>query len=327
MKTIGIIGAGQLGSRHLQALANVNSPLTIFVADINEQSLNVAQDRFNEVNMREDRVVHYVNDTHDFPEQMDIIIVATNSIVRRTVVEKLLERITVKHLILEKFLFPKLEDYECVFALFNQHKDILVWVNCPRRTFDIYKDIASQLSTVEAGMINVSVTGSAWGLGCNSIHFVDLFAMLTNESSVEVIYQGLDNEYMASKRAGYIDFSGKLLLRTPTGHNMSITSFKAGALPLIVEVFTPAAYWIVNESAKIVDSATDGQNWELTRQILNFPMQSKVGTGVINDLLTTNHCDLTPFNVSAQLHKALLTTFLAKYNSINNEGKDICPIT
>ena len=38
MKTICIIGAGQLGSRHLQALKNVSKVLRVYVVDPFEQS-------------------------------------------------------------------------------------------------------------------------------------------------------------------------------------------------------------------------------------------------------------------------------------------------
>ena len=48
MKTIVVIGAGQLGSRHLQALSKVNFKTTIEVVDPFESSLVVAKGRFNE---------------------------------------------------------------------------------------------------------------------------------------------------------------------------------------------------------------------------------------------------------------------------------------
>ena len=42
MKTIAIIGAGQLGSRHLQALVAVDFPLTVQVVDPSNEALKIA---------------------------------------------------------------------------------------------------------------------------------------------------------------------------------------------------------------------------------------------------------------------------------------------
>ena len=46
MKTVLVIGAGQLGSRHLQALKLVQNDLSISVVDPFQASLDVAKERF-----------------------------------------------------------------------------------------------------------------------------------------------------------------------------------------------------------------------------------------------------------------------------------------
>ena len=47
--TILITGAGQLGSRYLQGLANCRETLDIYVNDISEQSLQIAKQRWEQV--------------------------------------------------------------------------------------------------------------------------------------------------------------------------------------------------------------------------------------------------------------------------------------
>ena len=44
MKRIFIIGAGQLGSRHLQALKSSSNSLNIFIVDPSLESLNIAKE-------------------------------------------------------------------------------------------------------------------------------------------------------------------------------------------------------------------------------------------------------------------------------------------
>ena len=46
---IGLIGAGQIGSRHLQGLAKSTLQYKIYVVDPDEKSLSVAKIRYQEV--------------------------------------------------------------------------------------------------------------------------------------------------------------------------------------------------------------------------------------------------------------------------------------
>ncbi len=51
MFNVAIIGAGQLGSRHLQGLKLSSSPLSITVMDSNDESLRVAKERYDVVSL------------------------------------------------------------------------------------------------------------------------------------------------------------------------------------------------------------------------------------------------------------------------------------
>ncbi|WP_346316649.1 Gfo/Idh/MocA family oxidoreductase [Chitinophaga sp. YIM B06452] len=324
MKKVGIIGAGQLGSRHLQALAKVNAQLDIYISDISSQSLEIAKGRFEEVPEGARHQVHYLTSVEEFPAQLEIVIIATNSEIRKVVIEKLLTHSQVKHLILEKFLFTKAADYEKVQQLFDRHAAMNVWVNCPRRTFDVYKQIAAGVKG--KGPVKFVVTGSAWGLGCNSIHFLDLFSFVTGETEFTVMCELIDNEYIPSKRQGYVEFTGSLCLGA-AGHHMDITSFKTGSHPVVVSVHTPESSWTVKEGKGELEYAEAGNGWEVTSSKVSLPPQSVTGTAVVNDLLSRNSCDLVTFTISKQLHLTLLNVFLDKYNFINKESSDICPIT
>ena len=49
MKNVAIIGAGNVGSRHLQALKAVDFPLSIMVIDPDLNSLAIAKERYNSI--------------------------------------------------------------------------------------------------------------------------------------------------------------------------------------------------------------------------------------------------------------------------------------
>ena len=52
-----IIGAGQIGSRHLQALAQLNSPARIELVDSDPKALAMSEKRFLEVEQPSSRLV------------------------------------------------------------------------------------------------------------------------------------------------------------------------------------------------------------------------------------------------------------------------------
>ena len=78
MKNIALIGAGQLGSRHLQALAQVKQPISIQVIDSSSDSLKVAEARFNEVSSNFKGKISFHNDISSLEKNIDVAIVATN---------------------------------------------------------------------------------------------------------------------------------------------------------------------------------------------------------------------------------------------------------
>ena len=59
MKNILIIGSGELGSRHLQALTKTNININIQVVDPSNESLKIASERFKE--FPENKNVNSVN--------------------------------------------------------------------------------------------------------------------------------------------------------------------------------------------------------------------------------------------------------------------------
>ena len=137
MYNVTIIGVGQLGSRHLQGLKRSQLELDIWCVDSNVSSLDTAKKRYEEIPEEINKEIHFVQSIESLPVSIDLVIVATSSKSRAFVIKCLLERCKVKYLVLEKFLFPRLEEYSEVQSLLDRN-NIIAWVNCPRRMFDYY---------------------------------------------------------------------------------------------------------------------------------------------------------------------------------------------
>ena len=132
MKKIGIIGVGQLGSRYLQGLASLKMDIDIFLIDPFDQSLNVALDRYNQLEVNSQQSIHLFNSIKSLPDKLDLVIVASTSDVRYEILLELVEHSNVENIILEKILFQDLDDYHRVLQLevVNQER---VWVNFAQR--------------------------------------------------------------------------------------------------------------------------------------------------------------------------------------------------
>jgi predicted dehydrogenase len=322
MATIAVIGAGQLGSRHLQALASLKMPVKIQVLDSSAEALQVARSRFEEVSSTFKGEISYHTELKELASQIDVAIVATGSKVRRTLIEQICGHSKVSSFILEKFLFTKEEDYKAIASLLQQ-KSIKAWVNCPRRMMDLYKGIQQEIK----GPIHFTATGNNWGLGCNGIHMLDLFSFLSGSRDVKISGDLIDRKLQESKRAGYIEFSGSVQ-GSAGGSSFLITSFDEKVSGLQVIINTATAKYSISEPAGKMWEARQENNWEWKEIDFRLPFQSQLTHIVVQDILEKGSCDLTSYEVSAALHLSYLNTLLEVLREIKNDSSITeCPVT
>lgn len=323
MIQISIIGAGQLGSRHLQALASLKQQVSIQVVDPSADSLQLAKSRFGEVNANFTGKISYHASISELEKNLDVVIIATNSKMRRAVIEELLEHAAVKNLVLEKFLFVNAKDYSIVGKLLAEKK-IKAWVNCPRRMMDFYRDLQKQIS----GNVHFSITGNAWGIGCNGIHLFDLFAFLTQSVNYTLTHDLLDEQLSESRRPGYIEFTGTVTAHG-NGNSFRMTSFSEKPSGTIIHIDTPTARYSIEESdkAKVWISKMEN-NWQWEESSFVMPYQSQLTNVLVEEILETGNCKLTSYEESAALHLLILNNFLSFLRKIkNNNSIDECLIT
>jgi len=314
-KNITIIGAGQLGSRHLQALALVKDSICIQVVDTSQEALAIAESRFNEVSATFSGKISFHTSIAALEKEQEIVIVATGSKIRRSIIEELLAHAKVKSLILEKFLFVKEEDYSFVEQLLNE-KQVATWVNCPRRMMSLYRTLQQELT----GKIHFVVNGNAWGLGCNGIHLLDLFSFLTNERSIQLSNDLIDKQIIESKRPGYIEFTGTITGHA-NGHSFHMTSFSEGASPLQLIIHTATAKYSIQEGATAkVWISKQANQWAWEEHSFTMPFQSQLTNIVVDDILATGNCTLTTYKESAHLHILFLNNLLAHLRKVNNDN-------
>lgn len=320
-----LIGAGQLGSRHLQGLAHINMPVSIEVIDPSEASLKTARERFSEIGKNP-----YIRDTkynttgNGESSCIDLAVIATGSDVRADVVSALIAEKQVRNVILEKFLFQKESDFEKVGSLLQERRVNAV-VNCPRRVYPIYNKLKEILS--DDGPITFCVDGSHWGLGCNGVHFLDLFAFLTGDySSFRINTVMLDSTILESKRPGFVEFTGNVRGVNARGDSFEMSSRIEPGMPLHISIGTATRQIEIQESAGsavIINKQTGKEH----QDAFTVPYQSQITGTVAQEILVNGVCSLTTYKESVHLHLQLLNTLLAHLNKVSVNHYDYCPIT
>jgi predicted dehydrogenase len=324
MNNIVIIGAGQLGSRHLQALTLVKTKLSISLIDPSVDSINTALVIFNGLNTENNHSIETINTINELElKKIDVAIVATNSLVRRKVIEELSAKCEIKYLVLEKFLFPKTEDYK-VIEILLESKKIKAWVNCPRRMFDFYKELKKEIKEISI----ISFSGSSWGLGSNGIHMLDLIAYLTDEFEFHLNSEFLDETIIKSKREGYIEFTGQFTGSTKSkNHSFTIASYKEEGIPFVMSVTSGEKSFIVSEVTKKQITFSNKSGFQAEEKTITIPFQSQLTNIIVEELLNSGNCELTSYKESSDIHLQYLNMLLnfMGQNTTNKTGS--CLIT
>lgn len=319
MKTVVVIGIGNLGMRHLQAICQLAN-IRIIAIDPSAGAIEKAK---SILECNTEHIVFYT-DLSSLRENVDVAIIATDSSIRKHVITELISRVKVEYLILEKVLFQYKSDYYEIGALLKEN-NVKAWVNCPRRSVDFYKMLKHLF--INASYINLSFTGTLWGIGCSSIHFIDLLAYLTGTAhNLIVSVQGLDNEIITSKRSGFVEFTGELTGTINDINHFSLISNKFGMEPLIITLNSNVTSCIINESEGLAVLKKVENNWEEEKIVFKMPYQSQLTDKIISQIFETGGCDLTSYDESVKLHIPLIESLL---NKINEQGyfTDCCNIT
>ena len=208
MKKIALIGAGQLGSRHLQALAKIDIPVILQIVDPNTDSLIRAQKRYLEIPRTHNiQSIDFLTNIDALNANLDLCIIATNADVRFKVFQELVSKKKVSYIVFEKIVFQSEKQFENAQKLINQN-DISCWINFPRRIYPIYQELKKNFNEKEN--VEFHVSGGDWGLACNGIHFIDLLAFLADDSIYKLDVSELESKIWPSKRAGFIELTGRL---------------------------------------------------------------------------------------------------------------------
>ena len=164
-----LIGLGNIGFRHLQSLLKIKYLNRLDIIDISFKDDFLKKiKKLNKYSVN----INYERNYNSLLTKYDFLIISTNSDVRFKSLINFLKNSFATNIILEKILFNKRNHYINLNTLIKKY-NLSIWINCPRRTYKIYKLIRKKF--ISKFPFEMNITGNYWNLASNSIHYIDLF--------------------------------------------------------------------------------------------------------------------------------------------------------
>lgn len=315
-KNLAIVGAGNIGFRHFQGALSSKFDFVIYVVDplINKMKNNF----FNQLELASKKKVIFLDDIISLPPKIDILICATTSNVRFNLMMELLDRVKINVIILEKIVFQQIEHFK-IFEEKIEHLDTQVFINCPQRYYEFYKNVKYLVGDKS---IDMASYGNNWNLASNAIHVIDLFCFLTDDYQVNINCKNFLDDVIRSKRRGFFDIKGSLEFSNSRGR-------------LILEDLNKYDYmqkFYINTSQ--INICIDEINNEIVsnyeeKKFLDytFPYQSNLTGQYIDEIFNSNNINLVSFKLCSQYHIPMLEAFNEHFSKIFNKNINSCPIS
>lgn len=234
--------------------------------------------------------------------------------------ERLLDCVDVKYLILEKTLFCSLDDYEAVKELLEE-KQVKAWVNCTRRECESYQRIKSELKDENFEFV---LSGSNWGMGCNAIHYLDLICFLAETNELEINVDGLYKTILDSKRKPYKEILGTITGNAGKCVHFLLTAHGRDEIPVLITIKTPSKTYLISEARQLLSVL--GIDGSCINSAFELPYTSQMMGRIIGKIIDTGNCQLAEYLESAAIHKTLQIPLTDFFEKMGGE-KGICPIS
>lgn len=179
MKHILLVGAGNLGSRHLQAIAQWPSPICVSVVEPSLKAREVAKQRWDDIASSKSHTLSFV-DIEQISTQVDFAVIATLAIGRLTVL-KALFALQVPVILCEKVAFQSIEHYQMALHMAKQ-TNTQIYLNYIYR---LSASIQKLRALLDGQSVNISVSAGNVELGCNLIHHLDLATYFNHEAKLQ----------------------------------------------------------------------------------------------------------------------------------------------
>ena len=323
VKTIILVGCGNVGSRHLQAIARLSYSIQVYVIEPNDNAQNLAKLRLKEITYDEtNHEFFWYKSVNELKKTGDLVVVATNSIGRVDLILELINKGNTRFLI-EKIVCQSVSEYNRLLEKINESNG-KGWVNTTPRCFKSYHRIKELLQGEKVICFSVKANSKS-GLGTNAVHYIDLFSWLVEDNKIILNGESLLDELLPNKRGQNLkEFSGTITGTVKNGSSLSITFLPNLSDEIILEISTNRLKIIINETNNKITTYGSVKDYNSE---FNFEHVSSTSIHIIDDILKNDKCLLPTLNELFNAHSELFRIFNAHINKLSKEDVELCPIT
>ena len=294
-----LIGAGQVGSRHLQSLASLPDACTVYAVEPSPAAREVAQQRWEQVEKHRNKKIIW-SELASLPKgSIAAAVISTPAAGRVALIEAALS-LGVRDLLCEKVLFQSVAEYKQALSLIREH-GARAYVNHVARYIPLYGTMKRELQK-SGDTLQVEAQSGHFGMACNLIHYLDLLEFITGEH-ITTLDITIDRPLLPCKRGPqFVEFTGTAKATTARGDSLTITSVEREPMLPRFEFRYGNSHIIVDENSSTWEEAGKSHDLEVpfvsgtTARILQEIRDGKTLLPTLEESFTLNQLMLDAFN-------------------------------
>lgn len=309
-----IIGLGNIGKRHLQAISNLNFLEEVLCYDINAKSLDLVPSfcEENDVRVKNLKLISDLDKILKSISKETIVIISTTAKGREKILAESINR-QPRAILAEKPLCQKVSDYENIMTLAGTKK-VPVYINFVRHQYDFCYEIHKLMKDSKEKSFNAFFSG---GMACVGIHMLEMMTWLLNVNSYRIL-TSRKSEVYETKRKGYCDFSGEMLLETNNSNLCFVRAVKTASekeKASLIDIFSDEKQFRIYEFAKKM-IVSDMSN-SIKVLDIEIPYISQITDKIVENIVNDKEAPKLPDIFQAYLAHKILFEYM-KINNVEN---------
>lgn len=311
-----IVGFGAIGCRHAQSLISKEGLHNIYIVEPSDQMFN---EGIMKIGAKTDRFLR-VQSVYDLDSSnIKIAIIATSSEPRFQIMKYLIES-GIKFFLVEKIVFQSMAQFNSIIELM-ENNGVKAYCNFVNRYFNNYIDLQDKIRA-SVSSVSMKVVAGNLGLGCNAIHYMDLFEYLTGNPITKCSSALMLCATNCRRGQNYKEFSGILFADDDQKNTLSIYFDPSHTGNVNIELSIDDEHVLLSEGC---ETEYHFDRKKIGKRKFDIIPTSKLTSKIVNDILSDS--TLLPTiantkNVHSFLFKQINLTL-----GVPDEETVLCPIT
>lgn len=308
MVRIIIIGIGNIGKRHLQAISNLSIEFEVFCYDKMKTAMYSVPDfcANNNIKIKNLHYLYSINDVEKKINNTTIVILSATSKNRIDTLKMVLNKNPLS-IIAEKPLVQNLTDYEQIMRISKKNK-VPIYINFIARVQPFYQKIYEDVKEEKEFVFYANMP--KWGISTVGIHQFDLLCWLFRVNSYKMVASNLKSIY-ETKRKGFYDMVGSIILETEKRNICVFNNMENESIASIQIITSNKVYNIFEEQKKML--LIEKENAIELKEI-NFVYVSQYINIVIESIISTNSSIMLPNIEEGYIAHKILFEYMKRNN-------------